>query len=197
MHIIQIGACGGKDHLMSLLSNNITDTKIHLIEPLRHNFIQLQQNYANIQPINDIVFYNYAISTYTGKLTLYFQKELKNNPNNLDEHCSYSLEHLIKHGHQGNIDSCTVDCYTLNDFISINNIFSTINHLYLDTEGHDCDILLSTNFDDLDIKHITFEIVHSDGPFRQGPKLDKTLRHLSRYGYTIQNHNHFDITLQK
>jgi len=192
MHIIQIGACGGKDALMSLLSE-----KIHLIEPLYHNFRELKNNYVNIEYINDIVFYNFAISTYTGKLTLYFQKILQNNPNNLDEHCSSSLQHLVKHGHEGNISSIIVDCYKLNDFIIHNNIESTITHLYLDTEGHDCDILLSTSFSNLDIQKITFETVHSDGPFRTGPKLQKTLEYLYSNGYSIENRTNFDITLYK
>lgn len=197
-HIIQIGACGGKDSVMSILSESLPDTKIHLIEPLYHNYIKLQNNYINLCNINDIIFYNCAISTYTGQLKLYLQKEIKNNPNNLDEHCSMSLEHLLVHGHQGNIASTIVDCYSLNEFIKMNNInFDPIIHLYLDTEGHDCDILLATNFNIIDVSAITFEIAHSDGPFKIGKKLNQTLDYLSQYNYKTINKTNFDITLKK
>lgn len=193
-NVVQIGACGGKDRVMSLLSKPIPNTKIHLIEPLRHNFIRLQENYQSILAFNDVIFYNCAISTHTGKLQLYYQKELKNNPDNLDEHCSFSFDHLMVHGHQGNIDSFTIDCYTLNDFVQ-NNKIESIAHLYLDTEGHDCDILLSTQFDKISVDAITFETVHSDGPFKSGPKLEKTLAYLNNNGYTIKNSSGFDITV--
>lgn len=195
-NILQIGACGGKDHVMSLLPNPVPNTSIHLIEPLKNNFMRLKEDYKDIASLNAVFFYNCAISTYTGKLQLYYQKELKNNPNNLDEHCSFSFDHLMVHGHQGNIDSFTVDCYTLNDFANNNNI-SCIKHLYIDTEGHDCDILLSTQFDKINIESITFETVHSDGPFKSGTKLENTLQYLTNNGYSIKNSSGFDITVSK
>jgi hypothetical protein len=197
-NILQVGACGGKDNVMDILSNGLSEITAHLIEPLPANFSLLINNYKNIETLNNSVqFYNCAISTYTGKLTLYYQKELKNNINNLDEHCSFSYNHLLAHGHEGNIEKIEVPCYTLCNFIDHFNISKTIEHLYIDTEGHDCDILLSTNFDKLDIKNITFEVIHSDGAFSRGNKLQKTFEHLQKYEYILRNQSNFDITVGK
>lgn len=195
-HILQIGACGGKDHVLDVISNRSTEITAHLIEPLPKNFNLLINNYKNIVINNNsIQFYNCAISTHTGKLVLYYQKEVKNNTQ--DEHCSFSYNHLLAHGHEGNIEKIEVTCYTLFDFIDHFNISKTIDHLYIDTEGHDCDILLSTNFDDLDIKNITFEATHSDGAFSKGTKLQQTKDHLQHYKYSLINDNSLDITMGK
>jgi FkbM family methyltransferase len=195
-HIIQIGACGGKDHVTESLTRPLANTTIHLIEPLDNNFAKLQINYKNIAAINQVIFYKCAISTFTGKIPLYCQKNIRN-PNNLDEHCSISYDHLLAHGHQNNIEKIEADCYTLNDFIDKFNIKGIIDYLYIDTEGHDCDILLSINFDNLDINNIFFEQVHSDGPFSKGRKLEQTISYLTSHNYTIKQNSGFDILFTK
>jgi FkbM family methyltransferase len=196
-HIIQIGACGGKDELMSAVGLRIDNTQIHLIEPLESNFKRLKENYEPFILLNDIKFYNCAISNYTGNLKLYYQKELRNNINNLDEHCSFSHDHLVTHGHSGNIAVVKVLCYSFTDFIAHNGLDGIIEHLYIDTEGHDCDIILSIDFNKHIINNITFETVHSDGPFVSGSKLQKTIDYLKENNYKVIKHSNFDITVSK
>lgn len=197
-NIIQIGACVGKDKVMEILcKNKLADTIVHLIEPFPNNFEVLQANYSQCVNLDIIKFYNCAISSTTGRLDLHYQKILKNNPDKADEHCSFSYDHLIKHGHEGNIANFSTESFTLNDFINKYSITGPISHLYIDTEGHDCDIILAINFTILNIQNITFETVHSDGPFTRGEKLEKTLEYLESNGFYLNSYTTFDITVSK
>ena len=70
-----------------------------------------------------------------------------------------------------------------------------VEWLYIDAEGYDCDIILFTDFSKLNIKNVFFETVHSDGPFKQGEKLERTFNWLYSHGYlknaikTTDSHN--------
>ena len=105
---------------------------------------------------------------------------------NGSEHSSVSLDHLYKHGHtlNRNITPKEIVCTTLTDLIIKHNWQNIeIDYLFIDTEGHDCDIILNTDFSKMYIKTITFEITHSDGPFTKGQKLENTKKHLCSFGY--------------
>ena len=72
-----------------------------------------------------------------------------------------------------------------------------IEYLLIDTEGHDCDIILSTDFTKYKIKNIKFESTHSDGPFKKGEKLNNAITHLQNCGYNIVKTDVCDITMTK
>jgi len=72
-----------------------------------------------------------------------------------------------------------------------------IEYLLIDTEGHDCDIILSVDFTKYKIKNIKFESTHSDGPFNKGEKLNNAIKHLKKCGYTNIKVDVYDITATK
>ena len=57
--------------------------------------------------------------------------------------------------------------------------------LKIDTEGHDCDILLNTDFSKLNIKEIYFETTHTEKAFsRENTEIYRnTSQHLINSGY--------------
>jgi hypothetical protein len=63
--------------------------------------------------------------------------------------------------------------------------FNTIDYMFLDTEGHDCDIIQSTDFSKLLVDEICFEIAHTDGSFTgtETDKYKKTNEHLNSFGF--------------
>ena len=80
-----------------------------------------------------------------------------------------------------------VPCLDLNTLINFLIRNNEIEYLFIDTEGHDCDILLSTDFSKLNINNIIFETAHSEGTFRSGgQKLLETTKHLELFVYKPQ-----------
>ena len=79
------------------------------------------------------------------------------------------------------------------------NASDTIDNLFIDTEGHDCDILLNTDFNILNIKNIMFETTHSEGPFSgtNTNKFNETDRHLKNFNYIDIKHNDGDSVYSK
>lgn len=177
-HLIQIGANNGNDHVSKFIKNK--EYKCILVEPNPFVFKQLLNHYNNC---SDFIFENIAISTFNGMVAIFF-----NDIDNINgsEHSSVSLDHLYKHGHtlNRNITPKEIVCTTLTDLIIKHNWQNIeIDYLFIDTEGHDCDIILNTDFSKMYIKTITFEITHSDGPFTKGQKLENTKKHLCSFGY--------------
>lgn len=180
--LIQIGAAEGNDHVTEIIKNETFD-KIILVEPNVKNFKLLQDNYNNYK---NIVFENIAISTNDGHIML-FAEDL-----NISHHGSTNYMHLLMHGHSpSNIKSFVCPTLTITSLLEKHNIINNeIEYLFIDTEGHDCDIILSTDFKKLKIKNICFEILHADGPHTKGQKLQNTINYLNSCGYVpdlVQN----------
>jgi FkbM family methyltransferase len=184
--LIQIGACDGKDFAWESVIKN-QEIECIFIEPNPKNMVVLKQNYAGRSNFH---YENLAISSEKGKKILYvdnYDADHYKSGIGVTPHASFNLHHQHVHGHglgRDEITSLEVECSTLEDIIKKYNWENEeIHYLFVDTEGHDCDILLSTNLSKFRINYIKFETVHSDGPFTKGEKYTKTVDHLLNHGY--------------
>lgn len=175
--LIQIGSAQGNDHVTDIIKDN-TDIMAILVEPNPLNFNLLKENYKDIK---NLFFENLAISTEEKEVDLYFEAVRGL------EHGSINYMHLPAHGHHPkDIKVIRVQAITLEQLlVKYNLIENIIDFLFIDTEGHDCDIILNTDFAKFKIKNICFESSHSDGPHTQGLKLKQTIHHLETFGYVI------------
>ena len=207
MHIdyFQIGAHVGNtqtDHIFNILPEKFTAV---LIEPVPYLFKQLKVNYANKYPNADIEFLNAAVSNKDGILPLYVPTEFNNFeklPVYASQLASTVKGHIEFHAQQVGlavdaikVKKCNIQCYRLNTLIEKYSITS-IDYLYVDTEGHDYDILMDFNIDALKPKNIIFENKHMDGIFTKGPRYQQLVEHFNSKGYTMISEDSEDTHLQ-
>lgn len=191
--IVQIGSHNGNDHVRQI--NMMEPCVCLLVEPNHEIMDDLKNSYSFSK---DCIFDGCAISDHDGKIEMYFNMNETKICNS--EHNSVNRDHLIRHGAStDDIESRTVDCLTLNALLQKHGWDKkTIDHLYIDTEGHDCDIILATDFSRIDVRNITFETTHSDGPFMRGEKFTKTMKYLNENGYCINtSYGNFDPSSDK
>ncbi len=181
--IVQIGVADANDHVNQLISSlNYDDVLGIFIEPNIHSIPHIKNRYINLK--NKIIS-NIAISNKTGFIKIYFNNYISGN----SQQASCNKEHLFAHNwKEDDIKEVDVLCFTLNDYLnSVLGFDETviIDNLFIDTEGHDCDILLSTDFSKLNIQTIYFEITHSDGAFsgKGTKKLNDCVSYLEKCGY--------------
>lgn len=181
--IVQIGTCHADDHVFEYISKkNFKDIFGIFIEPNKNSIEHIKNKY-NL--LNNKIISNVAISTYDGVIPIYFNNYESGN----SQHGSIKESHLYAHGNPINtITKVDVVCLTLNTYLNKILCFdenTIIDNLYVDTEGHDCDIILKTNFLKLNIKEIYFEIAHTENPFsRENTQTYKnTYQHLVNNGY--------------
>lgn len=221
--LIQIGANIGyadgiPDYTATILASDVFEAI--LVEPNPKAMEKLKEGYKQFN--YNIHYENIAISSEDGIAILYVDNYESINPENLPEwvpnrnekkfddpniwvgcspHASFNLNFQYAHLHGLGRDTITpiqVKTLTLNSLISKYNWNNqNIDYLFIDTEGHDCDIILSTDFSKLKINCIKFETTHSDGPFTKGEKLNKTINYLLNYGYSVSKIETNDITLIK
>jgi FkbM family methyltransferase len=165
-------------------------------------FEQLKVTYENKRSLNDITFLNIAVSDVDGTIELY-SPSTKNNLSSfskwITQISSVNEKHIRSHTDCSNIelDKYVCKCFTLNTIIKYNNI-KVIDYLYVDTEGHDYNILMNLNLDDVIINNIIFENTHTDGPFTRGIKYVQLLqKFIEKHGYIISNQNNDDTHLTK
>jgi FkbM family methyltransferase len=186
--MVQIGANNGHDHVYEKINNG--KFQCIFIEPNPYSFVELKKTYSHLE---DSIFENSAISTFDGEIDMYFNDMESGD----SSHSSISLSHVLDHNNpKENITHKKVKCLMLETLLKKYSWDSDeIEWLYIDAEGHDCDIILSTDFSKLRIKNIFFETVHSDGSFKKGEKLERTFNWLYSHGYlknareTIDNDN--------
>ena len=155
MNIVQIGCNNGRDHVLSFASlNKKFIDNIYLIDVSKKCIEQAKETYAYF---DNVKFFNIAITDdkNQNELELFFPCG-----DEISEHISYSKTHVEKHLHP-NVDSFTINAITVNKFLEDNNIYNDI-HLYMDTEGLDCRIVNTIDFDKFDIRYIRYEISHCD-----------------------------------
>jgi FkbM family methyltransferase len=176
--LIQIGANRGYDHVFEITKHN--KHECILVEPNKYLIDSLKDCYKNC---DNITIENCAISTFDGSVDMYFN-DMKEGDSS---HSSLSLSHVLDHNNKKeNIIKSNVPCMKLESLIQKYNwINEEIEWLFIDAEGHDCDIILSTDFSKFNIKNVFFETIHSDGSFKNGQKLQKTIDYLMSFGYVI------------
>jgi len=184
--IIQIGVANAEDHVRDFVVKTPNDYFVYLVEPVKESNTFIESAYS-FTPNKSI--FNFAISNTNGYLDLFYNTESGGN----NQHASVNYNHLVVHGNPIDfIQKIKVPCIDLNTLINFIIKQKEIEYLFIDTEGHDCDILLNTNFSYFDIKNIIFEYTHTDGPFDKGQKYENTKQHLMSFGYIENSKSEFN-----
>jgi FkbM family methyltransferase len=139
--LIQIGSNDGKrfDSLNKFIKE-YSPTSI-LVEPIKEDFIDLQNNYKDYQKI---FFENSAISVNNEVNTLY---KVDNTKSKLyGEHArgitSFNINHLLKHGiSKSHIKKEKVNSISVKELLKKYSL-DTLDLLMIDTEGYDGDIII-------------------------------------------------------
>ena len=174
--IVQIGTANGDDHVRKFMSKFRHEFYAYLIEP-NFNSMPLIEHFYSFT--NNKEIHTVAVSTYDGEVTMYFNDYYSGN----SQVSSVNIMQLAKHGvPTDRVIEMKIRCVTLESLFKRLNI-TQAEFLFIDTEGHDCDILLNTNFSNIDVNHIIFEQAHSDGPHTRGEKLERTKEYLKSFGY--------------
>jgi FkbM family methyltransferase len=194
MNIIQIGANNGKDKVFDLINQNrfIVDLAV-LVEPIPFIIDNLKNQYKDLDNISieNIAISNDPNSQY---LTLYYIE------NSNYEVSSFNKEHVIVHKPKDEINeikSLNVPCMTFNNIMEKYSLIN-LDYLFIDTEGLDTYIINSIDFKKYNIKNISFEFKHTDGPFITGENANQIINYLTQLGYTLKyDENKWDIIATK
>jgi len=191
LKVLQIGSHIGKTEYDPVFKSVKYNDNAIFVEPVPWLCKQLVENYDNEYPNNSFIFINTAVSDKTGKIKLYTPSE-KNDftkyPDWASQLSSINENHIVNHILINSdikdliVDEINVEAITLNDIIIKFNIQS-IELLHIDTEGHDCDILMNLDFQKVKPKKIMFEHKHMDGTNQIGIKYKKLLEHLKENDY--------------
>lgn len=194
--IMQIGAHNGYT-LNDRYINDILKIEHNAIfvEPIKEIFESLVKNHNRFRPNNNYVFLNVACSNHIGTLDLYipdieiFDAKVESKyiqlglPNWTDQLVSIFPNHVKDHNINLNTKRITVECTTLNEIIRAHNVGS-IDVLYIDTEGHDCEVLEGLDFSKIKPNTIVFENKHFGGTnLPKGEKYEKLIAYLYKIGY--------------
>lgn len=187
--IVQIGTANAEDHVLDYIKEQKFDVFGIFIEPNPYSIAHVQKQYKDLKAK---VISNIAISNKDGSIDFYLPCDFQNGNSQI---ASVNLDHLVKHGNSvSSIYRVTVPCYKLNSYLNRLLGFTTeqkIDTLFIDTEGHDCDIILSTDFSLLSIDQVFFEIAHTDGVFTgiETEKFKATNKHLNSFGFSMKEIN--------
>jgi FkbM family methyltransferase len=195
---LQIGAHVGRSPNDHLFSKDMDKKHLILIEPVPYLFETLKENYRARAQNNTIEFYNIAISDHDGSLTLYVpsaNNDFSRYPFWASQLASTNADHIKTHLPDLKVDCINVVCTSLNSLVRFKNITS-IDTLYIDTEGHDYDILMAYDLSLVKPKSIQFENKHMDGVFQKGPKYQALLAHFAAHGYIVVTEGIEDTLLQ-
>jgi FkbM family methyltransferase len=137
-NILHIGACLGEE---ISFYQRLNPEKIYWFEPNPKLLTQLKEN-VETQDFESVVF-PYAVSNKKGTAEF----NIIENPNKTNPGCS-SLQNLKIHSdlYQDitKVDTCTVETINIDEFLSENNLELNFDLISLDTQGHDFEILNSS-----------------------------------------------------
>ena len=193
--IIQIGSHVGDTFNDKVYGISEQAKKLILVEPVPYLFEQLKINYnKKFKDTSHIKFVNKAISSYDGKMELTIPSptnDFSKFPYWADQLASFNSEHIKKHIPNLLTETILVDMMSLNSLLREYNI-DHIDELYLDTEGHEFEILNNFSFCVKPIK-IYFEYKHIDGTYSVGNKFNILMNKLKLLGYIITEQTETDI----
>jgi FkbM family methyltransferase len=137
-NILHIGACLGEE---IIFYQRLNPKKVYWFEPNPKLLLQLNENVSG-QSFESLVF-PYAVSSKKGTAEFnIIENESKTNPG-----CS-SLQNLKIHSELyqdiTKVDTCTVETINIDEFLRENNLESNFDLISLDTQGHDFEILSSS-----------------------------------------------------
>lgn len=169
--IIQIGTAEGDDDVFSYLKNNgFENYNAFFIEPNIHSKPLIEERYSDLK--NKKIF-SLAIADYDGEVDMFFDSNyetgkshvssIKQDILNHEDGKSYTFPEFFGHKKE-DIKKIKVPCMTLKSFIRKHlSIDTEIEHIFIDAEGCDCDIIYQTDFADLKVNNVTFEYIHAGG----------------------------------
>lgn len=161
-----------------------------LIEPNPKAFNQLLLNYKSC---NNLFFENIAIGDTIGDITFFVDNyHIDNNGKGegTSQHASCS-QHIIVNKLEHKPEEITaIKCpvTTLTNLWLKYNITGAVQWLFVDTEGFDSKILLSTDFNIVKVKNIQYEWVHITQD-----EINKVDTHLKNAGYKFVSQQGEDI----
>lgn len=179
LDFIQIGAHIGNndDFVAQNIENKNFSTGI-LIEANPKAFKILKNKFFNTNYFVE----NIAISSFDGKIILsvdnFEQKD------HISQISSTKPNFTKNHpwGINANITEIEVSCETLQTLWGRYNL-EHVKYLCIDTEGSDFDILINTDFNNLNIDNIYFEHMHTDGVHTTGNNYEILKEYLFQFGY--------------
>lgn len=195
--LIHVGSHVGDYHTDKFFHTLSSNSKVIFVEPVAALFEKLIHNCNKYYPENNFIHLNCAISNKNGTLTLYtpdveifsdavlqmyIERELVNW---VDQLTSVHKNHIRDHYINVPPKELVVKCITLNSLIEQYNITS-LDTLYIDTEGHDYEVLEGLDLDKLKPKRIVFEHKHMEGTnMKPGKRYRTLLAKLFSYGYNL------------
>jgi FkbM family methyltransferase len=193
MNIVQIGCNNGDDHVFDFINTNDI-TSAYLVEPLVYPYNLAVEKYKDFK---NVTLFNMAITDDDSQNEL----ELFTTPD-CDkirfEGASFNKSHVDIHTNRTDTTSIKVKCRTLNKFLEDVGVYN-IDRLYIDTEGLDCRILNTVDFEKYNIKRIQFEYIHSGNVLDWGnSEILTTLKNkLISFGYTVNYIDKFDMIAER
>lgn len=187
--IVQIGVANADDHVFEYIKQSNDEIFGIFVEPNPYSIPIIQTKYNFIQTK---IISNIAISKYNGNIKLYLPPWFQSGD---AQTASVYKNHLVAHSTPENtIQEIQVLCLTLNTYLNCILGFNSnnkIDKLFIDVEGHDCEILLSTDFSKLNINEIMFETSHTSGPMSGDKNIytdnfNLVSAHLKLYGYELK-----------
>ena len=160
--------------------------KVCLVEPVPHLFQTLSKTHANLK---NVFLINKCVTNAAVEMVNFFAptKDANKMQHYGDQLGSLKKEHATDHDKRmvGYIEKIQVPCISPARLLNTINC-EDINLLYLDTEGHDVEIIKNFPFDEIKPKAILFEHKHSDGTHNLGPKFARTIGRLNKLGYRLR-----------
>jgi FkbM family methyltransferase len=213
----QIGAHIGNSHNDPIYNEPMTGKNIILVEPVPFLYDILKHNYQSRIRNNEIEFLNIAVSDYDGTI----QMTAPSKDNDFDAHpfflnqmASTTDKYIKQFNFQERFptfqfETITVPCRTLTTIVKERGITS-IDHLIVDTEGHDETILRAFDFQQVKPKRITFENAYMDDILPAGqvqdtphsgeeghrPKYRAFLQFLASHDYRVVSENTEDTVVE-
>lgn len=203
--IIQIGSHIGNSVNDPIYNKNLDNKSLIIIEPIPFLYNILLHNYKVKAQTEKIAVecLNIAVSDIDGTLDIFAPSELNiyndkpfwlsqlgsTNPNHFNDH------HIFENYPDFKVEKIEVKCKTLNTLITERNITS-IDTLYIDTEGHDYIILKAFDLSLVKPKHIIFENKHTDGCLQRGKNYKELIKHFVSNGYKIVEENSEDTHIE-
>lgn len=201
--IVHIGSHVGDCYTDKIFDSLSSDQKIIFIEPIKVLFDKLVENCNRIYPKNNFVFLNYAVSNKNGTLDMYVPDiDIFSNvgettshysqilPEWVDQLASVHKNHVNDHNLNLGVKKVEVPCFTLNHLFRQYQM-KGLELLYIDTEGHDFEIIWDINFDIMKPERIFFEHKHMEGTNKKvGKRYNQLLEHLFQKGYRVVYTDH-------
>ena len=165
--------------------------KILLIEPVKHNLVELRHN---VRDSKNIIIEESAIGSIDQVRSFYYIKH--SSVSKLKKHWasgigSFDKKHILNHKskrfkvEESDIDTMSINCLSFETLVRKHKIES-IKKLMRDVEGAEYEILKSIKYDLLPINEIIFEKKHFDDTFFEGPKLKEIKKILLGFNYELK-----------